>query len=243
MKPGVVSQNLGCSSSITTTPQVTEQTGRGQNDTVIVPDGDDGNPTLLPSDFLRNVVPVFLIRHPALVFESVLRVCGPTMGATLFDDEFPIDASLRWQRVLYDWFIHNANGVRPIVVNADEIIAHPEIVQKLCTSEQLALDPSGVRFRWDPTPQATIEGQSAYHKHFFSTIQSSCGVQMDKHSAAQGKAQGSGEEREGQLDLDALSLTWREKHGAEATGALRAYVDAAMPDYHYLRCFELHIEE
>ncbi|KAL5312871.1 hypothetical protein ACEPPN_019297 [Leptodophora sp. 'Broadleaf-Isolate-01'] len=188
-------------------------------------DGNDGNPTVLPTQFLRSVTPVFLIRHPALVFESILRVSGPTMGAQVDDEEFPVDASLRWLRILHDWFAQS--GGHPIVLNADEIIARPTIVQQLC--EQLQLDPTGVRFEWDPVAPAIVAGQSSYQRHFFSTIQSSCGVRLDKHSAAQGP----------KLNLDVMTATWRDAYGFETAAALRSFVDAAMPDYEYLCHCEL----
>lgn len=192
-------------------------------------DSDNDNPTLLPTRFLRGLTPVLLIRHPALVFESILRVSGPTMGANVSDAEFPIEASFRWLRVLYDWFV--AHSIRPIVINADEIIAHPTIVQQLC--KQLQLDPSGVRLSWDPMPQSTLEGQSSYQQHFFSTIHSSSGVRADKHSAAQGET----------IDRDVMIRKWQDVYGLEAATALWSFVDAAMPDYEYLTHCEMRLEE
>lgn len=230
MKPETISQNLAHPRPYMNTPQILARTAEGQEvvATETDDDDDDGNPTVLPTQFLRSVTPIFLIRHPALVFESILRVSEPTMGAHVDDEEFPVDASLRWLRVLYDWFAKSAvGGVRPIVLNADGIMARPTIVQKLC--EQLQLDPTGVRFEWDPVPPSIIEGQSSYQRHFFSTIQSSCGVQLDKHSAAQGQG----------LDLDAMTATWQEVYGLKTATALRSFVDAAMPDYEYLCRYEL----
>ncbi|KAI8633605.1 hypothetical protein F5Y19DRAFT_489069 [Xylariaceae sp. FL1651] len=226
MKPDTISQNLAYPCPCMNTPQIRARTAKGHDVIATEADDDDdsSNPTVLPTRFLRSVTPVFLIRHPALVFESVLRVSGPTMGARIDDEEFPVEASLRWLRILYDWY-----PVRPIVLNADEIMAHPTTVQKLC--EQLQLDPTGVRFKWDPVPPSIIEGQSSYQRHFFSTIQSSSGVQLDKRSAAQGQ----------ELDLDAMTATWQDIYGLETAAALRSFVDAAMPDYEYLCRYELKI--
>ena len=232
MKPETISQNLTHPRPYINNPRITAQTAKGQEVAAAETDDDenDGNPTVLPTQFLRSITPIFLIRHPALIFESILRVSGPTMGAHVDDEEFPVEASLRWLRVLYDWFAKSTvNGVRPIVLNADEIMAHPKIVQQLC--EQLQLDPTGVRFEWNPVPPSIIEGQSSYQQHFFSTIQSSCGVRLDKHSAAQGQ----------ELDLDAMTTTWQEVYGLETTATLRSFVDAAMPDYEYLCHYELRL--
>lgn len=225
MKPGTMARNLASPRPRVDTPRIavaTKSTDDDDND-----DNDDSNPTVLPTQFLRSVTPVFLIRHPALVFESILRVSGPTMGAHIHDDEFPVDASLRWLRVLYDWFANTTvSRVRPIVVNADEIMARPtSIMQGLC--ERLQLDPAGVRFEWEPVPQSVVRGQSSYQWHFFSTIQSSCGVSLAKRSAAQGQA----------LDLDVMTEGWQKVYGLETAAALRSFVDAAMEDYEYLcRC-------
>jgi hypothetical protein len=221
MKPETVSHNLVHPRPHINAPHITAQTAERQE---IVAE-DSGNPTVLPTQFLRGVTPIFLIRHPALVFESILRVSGPTMGAQVDDDEFPIDASLRWQRVLHDWFTNS--GMHPIVLNADEIIARPAIVQQLC--EQLQLNPTGVRFGWDRVAPSIIAQQSAYQQQFFSTIQSSCGVQLDKHSAAQGL----------ELNLDDMTIKWGDVYGLETAAALRSFVDAAMPDYEYLCHHEL----
>ena len=227
MKPESISQNLAQPRPYGNAPRITAQTAKGQEVVAAeTDDDDDGNPTMLPTQFLRSVTPNFLIRHPALVFESILRVSGPTMGARVDDEEFPVEASLRWLRVLYDWFAKlGVSSARPIVLNADEIMTHPTIVQQLC--EQLQLDPTGVRFEWAPVPPSVIEGQSSYQRHFFSTIQSSCGVRLDKHSAAQGQ----------RLDLDVMTATWQEVYAMETVAALRSFVDTAMPDYEYLcRC-------
>lgn len=230
MKPKIVSQNLTHPRPHMNTPQITVRTIKGQEVVAMETndDADNGNPTLLPTRFLRSVTPVFLIRHPASVFESILRVSGPTMGAQVDDEEFPVDASLRWLRILYDWFA-TVSGAHPIVLNADEIIACPTVVQKLC--ERLQLDPTGVRFEWDPVPPSIIAGQSSYLQHFFSTIQSSCGVRLDKRSSTRGQV----------LDLDVMAATWQEVYGLETAATLRSYVDAAMPDYEYLSRYQLRL--
>ncbi|GFG26205.1 hypothetical protein IFM61606_06177 [Aspergillus udagawae] len=228
MKPETISRSLAHPHPYRNTPQITAQPAKGRNERATEIGEEDANPTMLPTQFLRSVTAVFLIRHPALVFESILRVSGPTMGARVDDQEFPVEASMRWLRVLYDCYTTSAGGgVQPIVLNADEIMAHPVVVQQLC--QQLQLDPAGVRFQWDPVPPAVIESQSAYQQHFFSTIQSSCGVRLDKHSAAQGQS----------LDLDALTATWQEVYGMQTAATLRSLVDAAMPDYEYLCGYEL----
>ena len=224
MRPETISQQLAHPCPHMKTPQIVIQLFTGQEvvATEIAGGKEDSNPTMLPTQFMRNVTPIILIRHPALVFESILRVSGPTMGAHIDDEEFPIDASLRWLRVLHDWFAKSdVSRTRPIVLNADTIMARPTSVQQLC--EKLQLDPTGVRFEWDPVPPSIIEGQSSYQQHFFSTIQTSCGARLDKHSAG--------------IDLDATTSTWKQVYGVDTATTLRSFVDAAMPDYEYLcRC-------
>jgi hypothetical protein len=235
MKAETISQNLSQPRQFMKSPHIESRTAREQeavakntdNDAI---NGKGGNPTMLPTHFLRGVTPIFLIRHPALVFDSILRVSGPTMGVQVEDEDFPVDASLRWLRVLYDWFAKSAvNGDIPIVLNADEIMIHPTIVEKVCG--QLRLNPTGVRFEWDPVPPSIIEGQSSYRRQFFSTIQSSSGVRLDKCSAPQGQ----------ELDLDVMTAKWQEVYGSEAAASLRSFVDAAMPDYEYLCRCELRV--
>lgn len=49
------------------------------------------NPTLLPDDFMLSFAPIFLIRHPALVFPSWYKMGHNTFGADIDDYDFPVE--------------------------------------------------------------------------------------------------------------------------------------------------------
>lgn len=155
------------------------------------------------------------------------------MDARVDDEEFAVDASFKWLRLAYEWYSQVADArmaARPIVLNADEVIARPEVVRQLC--ERLQLDPAGVRFEWDAVPEAVREEHSAYVKQFHGTINASSGIRTDKHSAPRGTS----------ISLDAMAAEWETLHGPETAKKLRGFVAAAMPDYEFLCRQEMQLE-
>ncbi|THU89869.1 hypothetical protein K435DRAFT_677032 [Dendrothele bispora CBS 962.96] len=136
------------------------------------------NPTLIPDRFLKTLSPVFIIRHPAKAFPSYLRVCS-AYGGSVLDAAFPINASYKWQRLLYDSGLTNGNGhahrVWPIVLNGDDLIVNAEdVMQKLC--RQAGLDPSQICYTWDAEKSSS---QDAISQALWSQVQSSTGIIKD----------------------------------------------------------------
>jgi len=94
------------------------------------------NPTILPND-PGNVLPVILIRHPAKMIPSYYRAAKDTFGATVFDEEFPVNTCFRWSRLIFDWYqtyYHSSNiAQRPIVIDAEDVINDSRnVVEKFC---------------------------------------------------------------------------------------------------------------
>ncbi|KAJ9303272.1 hypothetical protein DTO271G3_646 [Paecilomyces variotii] len=170
--------------------------------------------------------------RPSLATPHIAGVSGDQNGLTTKTENAFIDKE---DSNPTHWYLNlfcgkaAVNAADLIVLNADEIIANPTIVERVC--EKLQLGATGVRFKWDPVPASIIEGQSSYRQHFFSTIQTSCGPRFDKHSAAQGR----------QIDLDSMTAKWEGAYGPKTAATLRSFVDDAMPDYEYLCTRELRV--
>ncbi|KAJ5190937.1 uncharacterized protein N7498_009922 [Penicillium cinerascens] len=114
-----------------------------------------GNPTVLPDEFLRSWIPIFLIRHPARLFPSLCR-------ALL---EFH-RMSLRGTRRLYDWY---ANDIRsrgspsdPILLDSDDVINETGVIEQL------------------PAQESKLAQASSSDDLFLDTLMTSSGIQSDK---------------------------------------------------------------
>jgi hypothetical protein len=133
------------------------------------------NPTVLSNDFLKTLSPVILIRHPAKIIPSFYRVSKATHGIMVFDEDFPVYASLRWPRLIFDWYEEYYSiskiGQRPIVIDAGDLINDSRnIAEKLCVVT--GLDPKYVQYSW---AEATDEC-NPIKAEFQSTLRKSTGI-------------------------------------------------------------------
>lgn len=139
------------------------------------------NPTILPPSFLRTLSPVILIRHPAKIIPSYYRASKDTFGASVFDEDFPLHASLRLSRLLFDWYDAYyrtttpawVEGERwPIVIDAEETIyASQSMVEKFAAVAGFSL--KDVQYSWAP---ATSEYNGPATASFLKTIRESSGI-------------------------------------------------------------------
>lgn len=199
------------------------------------------NPTLLPDRFLHSVSPIFLIRHPARFIRSYYRACAACHkgnGVRDLHDGFSINATLRWLRLLYDWYAHGndatiANGHEesgrkspwPIVIESDDYLHEPQILHKLCAAA--GLDPKHVRYQWDVTPVAErAKPNGRVDDIFHGALHDSSGLKVP-------------ETRDCDIDLGEERWKLVEEFGEEVGATLADYVDSAMEDYWYLRRFRL----
>ncbi|KAL0572341.1 hypothetical protein V5O48_009631, partial [Marasmius crinis-equi] len=113
------------------------------------------NPTLLPDRFFFSFTPIILIRHPARVIPSYLRV-QRRQGYEGFGD-LSVAASFTWERMVFDSFrsyeesLARAEGRSvnmPIVVDGGKFVDDPRSqMKKLC--DVLRLDEAQIRYTWD----------------------------------------------------------------------------------------------
>lgn len=114
------------------------------------------NPILLPDRIVASLSPIIIIRHPAYAFPSAIRSEGP-LGSGTFDPDFPINATFRWQRVIYDfyreYYSSNSETLKgrndwPIVIDGDKLIKDPEgQMRKVCSL--IGMDESLIRYSWN----------------------------------------------------------------------------------------------
>ncbi|KAH8803057.1 hypothetical protein F5884DRAFT_494832 [Xylogone sp. PMI_703] len=194
------------------------------------------NHTVLPDDYLLTWRPTFLIRHPALVFPSNYRTVLDNEGPEVVRTEIrqqALELTMHWSRTLYDWYRQNLSKADsmtsnsefswPVILDADDIILHPEIVHKYC--EIIGLDPSKIKTAWEPASKEELDKMFGPERRMRSTISASTGI-------IQGKAATN-------LDIEEESRKWKAEFGGEEGEKLLRWVKAAMPDYEYMKAKRL----
>jgi hypothetical protein len=174
------------------------------------------NPTSLPDSYLVKFQPIFQIRHPVLMFPSMLRAqMDIKMASRPRDDICQIMLQLRDSRALYDWYAAQSETtqITPRVIDADDIMNDPGSVRKLCV--ETGLDPDAVVYEWE---ERVVE--NPLHARFLSTLSKSKGIL--KGLDAKGKSV------QGEMDK------WVEEFGKEEAEELARLVESAMEDYEYL---------
>ncbi|KAK2734496.1 hypothetical protein FQN57_001660 [Myotisia sp. PD_48] len=201
------------------------------------------NETVFPDEFLLSWKPVFLIRHPALVFPSYYR-CMDDIDHMMKKDadgkrtgsledvkpDLKIGMSFHCTRALYDWYSQKLSkagtsssvdtNTWPLVIDADDVIGEPEAVLKL--ADIMGLDREKLKFKWDPI--STEEKQKRYNdmeKRMLSTLNESTGIMKDKIAS--------------NIDIEAESVKWKKEFGEIDGQKMYNWVKEAMPDYEYLK--------
>lgn len=107
------------------------------------------NPSGVPDQLLleRGTVPVFTIRNPRLQVPSVYRLSLSVLPGDPVRAETLASLTGRWTRLFYDWYL--ANGVRAIIVDADDYMSSETFVRHLC--EVAGLNPAEALIKWDET--------------------------------------------------------------------------------------------
>ena len=110
----------------------------------------DANPTYIPDHILDTLTPVFVIRHPISLVNSLYRVQLRVMGFLPTVEDFEVMGTLRWCQILCDYFI--SKGHSPAIVEAQDFIYQTKATtDKLC--RMIGIDPEGVKDAWDPVPK------------------------------------------------------------------------------------------
>lgn len=172
------------------------------------------NPTSLPDNILLSLQPIFQIRHPVLMFPSMLRAQSQTMPETntnLLRVSFSM--TLRPTRALYDWYRQHGGELIPRVIDADDIMNDRAAVRQLCI--ETGLDPEAVQYEWEERHE-----DNPLLASFLSTIYASKGIVPGLTSAG--------------LSVDDEKTKWQAEFGDDIADGLAKLVNDAMPDYNYL---------
>ncbi|KAG9185529.1 hypothetical protein G6011_06860 [Alternaria panax] len=174
------------------------------------------NPTSVPDKLLLSLQPIFQIRHPILMFPSMLRA----------QRDWKTDArprslycratlTLKHSGALYDWYAKQGSraGIILRVIDADDIMNNPAAVRQLC--EQTGLSADDVQYSWE---ERTVE--NPLMARFLSTINASKGIKPGL------RAEG--------MTLEGEKRKWVEEFGEEDAEDLVRFVSDAVPDYEYL---------
>jgi hypothetical protein len=188
------------------------------------------NKTLLSDEFLQGWKPIFLIRHPAMVFPSFYRATLDIEAQEVTKQKenlLQLTATMHWSRTLYDWYAaqnnHDPGTQWPIVLEADDIMGEPAMLVRFC--EIVGLDPSRLRFTWSPANERERENLTSTTQRMKSTLLASSGVMTGKSA--------------GNLDIEVEARKWRQEFGKIQGAKMEEYVRAAMPDYEYLKARRL----
>lgn len=180
------------------------------------------NFTMVPDDLLLKpgTATIFTTRHPAWVTPAAFRALTTIEGNPNRSNMIFI-SNMHWQRVLYDWYIQK--GVKAVVVEAEDYMTSPELVRKLCS--EVGLDPEHALFSW---PRATEEEQAKMNPRIVQLLHSL----LNSTGLIPGKATPP-------PVLADEEVKWKQEFGEGDARFIKDLVNAAMPDYEYLRARKL----
>lgn len=183
------------------------------------------NPTVLPDSFLESMTPLILFRHPALMIPSFYRAAQKgKLEISIFDEDWPVNASLRWLRLVYDWYARHATGTNTtsviIVIDSDDLINSPGFTPRLCA--RLGIDEQKLQTSWEPATEAYRADRGPMVSSFHATLWDSTGIIRSTR-------------RDCEIDISVEREKLRDEFGAEAGMSMARYIDLAMEDYLYLR--------
>ncbi|ETS75101.1 hypothetical protein PFICI_13585 [Pestalotiopsis fici W106-1] len=192
------------------------------------------NTSVLPDEFLLTWLPTFLIRHPAVAFPSYYRTIIEREGKELAaaDNFASLVITVEWSRALYDFYLQHRDALPcspaqrsewPIVLDADDVINHPEIISLYCA--KVGMDPQTLRFSWDQADPEKLAKMHPAQRAMRTTIYGSTGIVKGKSLQ--------------ELNILDEASKWRSEFGDIAAQHIEKLVRQAMPDYEYLRARRL----
>ncbi|MCJ1366812.1 hypothetical protein MMC16_005942 [Acarospora aff. strigata] len=99
----------------------------------------------------------------------------------------------------------------------------PEVVLRY--SEIVRLDPTKLKFSWEPAGKGELDKMPGTERRMRSTISASAGIVQGKTST--------------NLDIVEEAKKWRLEFGEEEGEKIEKWVRAAMPDYEYMKAKRL----
>lgn len=184
------------------------------------------NKTVLSDEFLMTWKPTFLIRHPAMVFPSLLRK-SQELELNLSKEPTSKEMTMYWARTLYDFYSEKfgPGSEWPVVLDADDVMQKPELITKYAV--MVGLDPDKLRFSWEKASREELDKLSHREQGMLSSINASNKVDLSKLA--------------GNVDIAAEGVKWRGEFGEESGRKLEELVREAMPDYEFMKSRRLRV--
>lgn len=181
------------------------------------------NLTSMPDEFLKTWHPTFLIRHPAMMFPSLYRTCKDVeVDGFQRPNQEPMafERTIKWIRTLYDFYADyfSEDDQWPIVLDADDIMKHPELVVKY--AQIAGLDPNKLRFSWEKATEEKLKETPKVYQRMLSSINASSKIDTSKIA--------------GDVNIDEEAVKWRNEFGEERGRRIEQWVRDALPDYQFL---------
>jgi hypothetical protein len=147
------------------------------------------------------------------------------------DSQFDLFMTFTWQRRLHDWYLKQVGEsmdkeVWPVVIDADDVIASPEVVVRYC--ELIGINPAKLKFEWAPvTDEEKVKTGNPTVQRLLSSLMASSGIQKDKVST--------------NIDIPAEAVKWEEEFGEKIGGKMKVWVEKGMPDYDFMKARRLRV--
>ncbi|KAF4550672.1 Hypothetical protein D9617_16g014600 [Elsinoe fawcettii] len=207
-----------------------------------------GNPTVVPSDVLRQFHFAFLIRHPKHSIPSYWRcTIEPLDKITGFYNFMPEEAGYDELRRIFDYMKdsgivgpevtgrptdgngtngHSASSVPITLVDADDLLNAPDaIMRQFCAAVGIEYTPK--MLEWDtPEDHEFAKDKFEKWKGFHEDAINSTGLHAREHGKPETTPEQDFEE-------------WTKKYGEEAAKVIRDTVERCLPDYEYLKQFAI----
>jgi hypothetical protein len=186
------------------------------------------NPSIIPDNFFLSspTIGVFTIRHPLLMVPSIYRTIVKTEGGTYSEENLRFSCTLRWSRMLYDWF--TTQGIPAYVVDAKEYMSTKTVkpfMRKLCG--QVGLDADAVIYEWQKATPQELASLPGFVVEIKKDILESKGLKGDKDA--------------GDVVAEQEEDKWKEEFGDEVVDLLKDLVGKTMADYEYMRARAIRI--
>lgn len=229
---------------------------------------EEGNPTVIPSELMKQFHFTFLIRNPHNSIPSYYRCTIPPLDTvTGFYDFDPAEAGYTEVRRIFDYLIasgqvgpriagqtseqmngHTLNGndtgVEICLVDADDLLDNPEgIIKTYCKSVGLEFKPE--MLKWD-SEDAHNKAKEAFEKWkgFHEDAIDSKDLKPRTHASncpELGITQLTFPQKKKEKTEEEWDAEWKAKYGEDGAKIIREAVDQNMADYLYLKQFAMRV--